>query len=189
MKSLPVSSPGVTSAIGARLRNHRLRQHMTIEQLAEASGLTKGFISRVERDQTSPSVATLVTLCAVLRVEVGTLFEEPETTLVTLDAAPTVDLGGTGMLEKLVSARNLSKVQMLRGEVAPGGRGESEMYTVECETEIVHVISGEFTLISASGEHTLRTGDTLTFPGSEPHTWHNRGSETAVILWVLVKAS
>lgn len=187
MKSLPISSPGVTSAIGARLRNHRLRQHMTIEQVAEASGLTKGFISRVERDQTSPSVATLVTLCAVLRVEVGTLFEEPETTLVTLDDAPSIDLGGTGMLEQLVSARNLAKVQVVRGEVEPGGHGEAEMYTVECETEIMHVVSGEFTLVSASGEHVLKAGDTLTFPGSEPHTWQNHGSEKAVILWVLVK--
>lgn len=188
MKSLPISSPSVTSAIGARLRNHRLRQRMTIEQVAEASGLTKGFISRVERDQTSPSVATLVTLCAVLRVEVGALFEEPETALVKLDDAPTVDLGGVGIVEQLVSARNLSKVQVLRGEVAPGGHGESEMYTVECETEVVHIIEGEFVVSSASGDHFLKAGDTLTFPGSEPHTWHNPGESTAIMLWVLVAA-
>lgn len=111
MKSLPIDGAEKSPAIGARLRNHRLRQHMTMDQLAEASGLTKGFISRVERDQTSPSVASLLALCSVLRVDVGALFEEPETVLVTWDDAPAVDLGGEGIVEKLISARNLSKVQ------------------------------------------------------------------------------
>lgn len=188
MKSLPVSGIEKNPAIGARLRNHRLRQHITIEQLAEASGLTKGFISRVERDQTSPSVATLVNLCSVLRVEVGALFEEPETTLVELDDAPEVNLGGEGIVERLVSPRNLSKVQVLRGVVEPGGQGESEKYTVDCETEILHVLSGEFTVETSGGVHRLVAGDTLTFPGTEPHTWENSAKVPAEILWILVAA-
>lgn len=186
MKSLPVNSIDKNPAIGARLRNHRLSQHMTIDQLAEASGLTKGFISRMERDQTSPSVATLVSLCSVLRVEVGSLFEEPETTVVKLEDAPEINLGGTGITERLVSARNLSKVQVLRGTIEPDGRGETEKYTVDCETEIVHVITGEFTIITSTDEHHLSAGDTLTFPGSEPHTWRNPSDEPAEILWTLV---
>lgn len=187
MKSLPIDGVEKNPAIGARLRNHRRRQHMTIEQLAEACGLTKGFISRVERDQTSPSVATLVALCSVLRVDVGELFAEPETSVVSWDEAPTVDLGGEGIVEKLISARNLSKVQVLRGEIAPGGKGESEKYTVDCETEIVHVFSGEFVLETSQDQHVLNAGDTLTFSGQEPHTWHNRQQEPAVVLWILIE--
>lgn len=187
MKSLPIDGAEKNPAIGARLRNHRRRQHMTIDQLAEASGLTKGFISRVERDQTSPSVATLVSLCSVLRVDVGSLFEEPDTVLVPWEQAPTVELGGQGIVEKLVSARNLSKVQIIRAEIAPGGQGESEKYTVDCETEVVHVFSGEFVLETTQGEHILSAGDTLTFSGLEPHTWHNRQPYPATVLWVLVE--
>lgn len=186
MKSLPVYDPGVTAAIGARLRNHRLRQHMTIEQVSASSGLTKGFISRIERDQTSPSVTTLVAICSVLRVSVGALFEEPETTLITFEDAPEVSMGGHGIVEKLVSNPHATKAQVIRAEIEPGGHGESEMYTVDCETEIVHVVSGEFTLLATSGEHHLSAGDTLTFPGSEPHTWSNPGKKPAVILWILV---
>lgn len=187
MKSLPIDGAEKSPAIGARLRNHRLRQHMTMDQLAEASGLTKGFISRVERDQTSPSVASLLALCSVLRVDVGALFEEPETVLVTWDDAPAVDLGGEGIVEKLISARNLSKVQILRGEIAPGGRGESEKYTVDCEMEVVHVFSGEFVLETIDGEHVLAAGDTITFSGQEPHTWYNPSGQPAVVLWILVE--
>ena len=45
----------------------------------EVCSRTKGFISRVEREQTSPSVASLVKLCRALRVDIGDLFEEPDT--------------------------------------------------------------------------------------------------------------
>lgn len=186
MKSLPINSAETNPAIGARLRNHRRRQHMTIDQLAEASGLTKGFISRVERDQASPSLNTLLTLCAVLRINIGDLLAEPETTHITWEEAPLVDLGGTGITEKLVSARGLNAVQVLRAEIEPGGHGESEKYTVDCETEIVHLISGELTLETTQGEHHLTEGDTLTFPGTEPHTWHNPGGRHAVVVWVLI---
>ncbi|WP_369792948.1 helix-turn-helix domain-containing protein [Kocuria sp. ZOR0020] len=47
---------------------------MTVEQLAAAAELSKGFVSRVERDLTSPSVDALVRLCRALRVEVGEVF-------------------------------------------------------------------------------------------------------------------
>jgi transcriptional regulator with XRE-family HTH domain len=50
---------------------------LTLAQVAEASGLTKGFLSRLERDETSPSLATLVQLCQVLPLTIGSLFVEP----------------------------------------------------------------------------------------------------------------
>ncbi|BDZ53982.1 hypothetical protein GCM10025870_10550 [Agromyces marinus] len=64
--------------IGAKLRSTRIAQGLTLAQVAEASGLSKGFLSRLERDETSPSVATLVQLCQVLSLPVGALFAEPE---------------------------------------------------------------------------------------------------------------
>lgn len=188
MKSLPVVSQGNTPAIGARLRSHRLRQHMTIDQLAEATGLTKGFISRVERDQTSPSVATLVALCTALQVEVGSIFEEPETTLVTLNQAPRIDFGGTGINEKLLSAQSLSKIRLTYTEVEPGGSGESELYTVDCETEVVHVLTGTFIVETVNGRYELQAGDTLTFSGKEPHTWRNESNHPVTAIWLLVKS-
>jgi len=54
MRPLLPSPSNERLRIGARLRAGRQAQGMTMEQLAEATGLTKGFISRVERDVTSP---------------------------------------------------------------------------------------------------------------------------------------
>ncbi|MGK4066720.1 XRE family transcriptional regulator [Rothia sp. HC945] len=185
MKALPVQQSERSPELGSRLRNHRLRQHMTIEQLATATDLTKGFISRVEREQTSPSVASLVKLCRALRVDIGDLFEEPDTHVIRLDEAPEVDLGGAGIHERLVSGADLEKVQVIRASIEPGGRGEESLYTVECETEVLHVISGEFVLRTSAGEFELSPGDSVTLSGHEPHSWRSTGGP-AEVLWVLV---
>lgn len=186
MKALPIESSEAAVRVGARLRSHRLRARMTIDQLASAAGLTKGFVSRVERDLTSPSVDSLVRMCRVLRLEVGELFAGPaEVELVRLADAPHVDLGGEGIEEQLITPAGRRRVQVLRARVAPGGRGEEAMYSVDCETEVLHLISGRFRLHVPGRTHDLAAGDTVTMPGSEPHTWDNPGDEDAVLLWIL----
>jgi len=77
MKALPVEPSLAPVAIGSRIRAARQSQRLTIEHVADATGLTKGFLSRVERDLTSPSVASLVTLCQVLSISIGELFAVP----------------------------------------------------------------------------------------------------------------
>ena len=186
VKTLPVEPAGAQINIGARLRSARQTQRMTIDQVAEASGLTKGFVSRVERDLTSPSVATLVKLCAVLGIDVGQLFATPATQLVRLADAPGIWLGGQGISEQLVTPRSQKRVQVIRAEVEPGGRGEQELYAVDCEIEVLHVISGVFTLLLPGQRFELQAGDTLTFPGREPHSWQNPGTQPAVLTWTLV---
>ena len=62
MKALALEPSFGPVAIGSRIRAARQDQRLTIEQVVEATGLTNGFLSRVERNLTSPSVASLVTM-------------------------------------------------------------------------------------------------------------------------------
>ena len=64
--------------IGARLRNLRLARNLTQEELAERADLTKGFISQLERDQTSISVDSLLGILKVLDVKVAEFFKETQ---------------------------------------------------------------------------------------------------------------
>lgn len=186
MKTLPVEPTGTAINIGARLRGVRQTRRLTIDQVAEMSGLTKGFLSRVERDLTSPSVSTLLKLCDVLGLEIGQLFSVPETKLVRLQDAPRIALGGEGITEQLVTPRTETRVQMIRAEVAPQGAGEAELYSVDCKVEVLHVISGGFTLVLPEDRIELQAGDTVTFPGREPHSWENTTDQTAVVTWTLL---
>ncbi|WP_416416770.1 helix-turn-helix domain-containing protein [Paenarthrobacter aromaticivorans] len=189
MKALPVEPSNVPVAIGSRIRAARQAQRLTIEQVADATGLTKGFLSRVERDLTSPSVASLVTLCQVLSVSVGDLFAAPETHLTRRDDGPRISLGGQGIVERLLTARSERRLQILQATIEPRGRGESELYAVDCDVDVLHVVKGRIKLILTNEEYDLEEGDTLSFPGREPHTWVNPTDETVEVLWVLVPAA
>lgn len=175
--------------LGSKLRSTRRAQGLTIEQVAEATGLTRGFISRIERDETSPSVASLLTLCQVLSLSVGSLFATPEMDVVHLDEAPFINMGGTGAVERLLTPRAQSKVQVLRSTIEPGADGGKQLYTVNCDIEVIHVLSGTLEVRFAGETVLLIGGDTLTFAGREPHSWTNPGTTESEVLWTLIPAA
>ncbi len=189
MKALPVEPSNAALAIGSRIRSVRQAQRLTIDQVAESTGLTKGFLSRVERDLTSPSIASLVTLCQVLSLDVGALFSQPDTHVVRLAEAPRISLGGDGIIEQLVTARSERRLQVIRSVIEPHGEGEKELYSVDCEVEVLHVVAGRFIVIFANERFELEAGDTVTFPGREPHSWINPTDEQAIVTWTLVPAA
>ncbi|WP_291479707.1 XRE family transcriptional regulator [Corynebacterium sp.] len=185
MKSLPAESGGYSSQPGRRLRALRQQNRITLDQLSQATGLSKGFLSRVERDVTSPSVASLVTICEVLGVPPGAILDTPDTDLIPLGEAPIVDLGGEGITERLVTPRGRQDLRILHAVIDGKGAGEDELYTMDCTVESVHVISGQFVLQTPDQEIHMRTGDTVTLPGSEPHSWRNPSSDPTTVLWIL----
>lgn len=189
MKALPFEPSAGPLAIGSRLRAARQNQRLTIEHVAAATGLTKGFLSRVERDLTSPSVASLVTVCQVLSLSIGELFAAPDIHLTRRGEGPRISLGGEGIVERLLTPRSERRLQILGAVIGPYGRGESELYAVDCDVDVLHVISGALTLRMTRESFDLEAGDTLSFPGREPHSWENHSAEPAEVLWILVPAA
>jgi transcriptional regulator with XRE-family HTH domain len=64
--------------LGQKIRDLRLRRGLTVQKLAEASGLSKGFVSQVENGRTSPSLATLYDIARSLETSVASLVVEEE---------------------------------------------------------------------------------------------------------------
>ena len=189
MRPLPVSPTNNEVRIGAKLRAARKSHGLTLDQLAAAAGLTKGFLSRVERDETSPSVASLITLCEVMSLDIGSLFTASEATLVRRDTAPAINLGGTGVNERLMTPRRESTLQLVHTVAQPGGTGGEDFYTINCRLEVVYVLKGAADVVFPDRRQRLVAGDALTFAGNEPHTWINPSqTRTAELIWVLVPA-
>lgn len=189
MRPIPPAPDTASVSIGPKLRATRLAQGLTIDQLARASGLNKGFISRVERDATSPSVATLLALCQVLSLPIGALFEPPVHDVIRLADAPKINFGGSLVDDRLLTPRSEGGVQVLRSTLAPGASGGAEFYSIACEVEVLHVIQGGVTLRFPQHDVELTAGDTSTFGGRQPHTWLNSTSEQSEVLWVIVPAA
>ena len=62
--------------IGAKLKELRVLKGLTQEELADRAELSKGFISQVERDLTSPSIATLMDILQCLGTSIGEFFND-----------------------------------------------------------------------------------------------------------------
>lgn len=175
--------------IGNRLRAARTSRGLTLDQAAEAAGLTKSFISRLERDEASPSVASLVALCEVLGIRVGALFDPPSTSIVRAGEGRPIQFGGHGVREYLVSPGTQQHLEVIHATIDPAGGGGDELYTLDCDMEFVHVIDGMLTVVIGEEGHDLATGDSMTFPGRTAHTWRNGSrSRRCEVLWVLAPA-
>jgi transcriptional regulator with XRE-family HTH domain len=173
--------------IGTRLRQARQERGLTIDQLAQATGLTKGFLSQVERDLASTSVSSLLKICSVLGLRVGELFDEPESGLVRAAERPLLDFGGFGAEDRLLTPRSNRRLQAFHSTVGPGARsGDGPGYPTPTEAQFVHVTKGEFEITLGDEVFRLRAGDSLTFGGREPRSWRNPSrSRGAELIWVL----
>ncbi|MDQ7905204.1 XRE family transcriptional regulator [Phytohabitans sp. ZYX-F-186] len=191
IKRSPDEADGVpdaaVAALGARLRAVRLRRRETLESLAGRSGLTKSFLSKLERGRASVSVSALLRICSALDVQLAEIMNGPEGRLVRAGGLTRVALGGEGLTEYQLTPGDEHRIQVLLSEIEPGGGSGAEYYTFPVEVEFVHVIKGRLT-VSLEGEvHELAQGDALTFV-SVPHAFHNPGPEPATVLWVMTPA-
>lgn len=170
--------------IGPRLRQARTRLHLSLGQVAKATGLTKGFISQVENGRTSVSVASLLKLCDALNLSVRSVFDGTHTMLVPADRAPIMNLGGVGLVEHLLTARANSEIAILRSEVDPLG-GDDEPQSFNAKVVAVYLLEGLLQVVVDSDIYELQLGDTLSFSPQRAHSFHNpSATERAVVLWV-----
>jgi transcriptional regulator with XRE-family HTH domain len=175
--------------IGAQLRAARLAARMTMAEVAEQAGLTKGFVSKLERDLANVSVASLIRLCDALGVSVGSLFQTPKGEVVRRDTRPQINFGGRKIVEYLLTPSGEKRVQAILSDIEPGGGSGAEAYSLPADVEFVFVLSGQLEITVAGKQVTLGQGDAFTFPAGTPHTF--RGAPQAgrtQVLWVVSPA-
>jgi len=178
------------AVIGPRLRALRKRRGMTLEQVASVAGLTKGFLSNLERGGTSASIGSLYRLCDALGVEVAALFESRGGTLTRQNTREPSYFGGEGVTDYVVTPPTERRVQVLETHVAPQGTPDRNLWAHRGDVSIAYVLSGELEIRFADNTVTLGAGDALTFSPAEPHSWRNpsRSGDT-IVMWVMLPAA
>jgi transcriptional regulator with XRE-family HTH domain len=170
------SSPGAQRQavqFGAKLRERRRELDMTLDQVAQATGLTTGFVSDVERDQASPSVNSLLALCEVLGLRVGTLFDGADTSIIRRGERRPIKFGGIGIQDFLLSPNSQTRFQAILSEMQPDARGSEDLYSLRADEVFVMAMDGEI-MINLNGEQThLLAGDCMTYDPRIPHSFNN----------------
>jgi transcriptional regulator with XRE-family HTH domain len=186
-RATPLASTAEVPKIGARIRALRRERGLTMEQVAAATSLTKGFISQLERDRTQPSLSSIARICNALGVRLSHVFErEPAPALVRKDERPEIDTYFPTS-NYLLSSRDERRLQAIESVVAPSAGAGNELYTLPGDVEFVYVLEGSLELRVGDETHVLDAGDAITYELSKPHTWRNpSASKTLRVLWIAV---
>ena len=116
--------------IGQRIKQLRVMKGLTQEELADRAELSKGFISQVERDLTSPSIATLMDILQCLGVSVSEFFtEEPEEQIVFTkeDYFIKKDEENENTIEWIVPNAQKNQMEPILLKLEPGGSTDPDM--------------------------------------------------------------
>jgi len=171
---------------GGLIKERRRQLNLTLESVAKTVELTKSFLSDIENDKTSPSVASLVRLCDALGLSIGDLFNSTISTVVRADERPKVSFGGTGVSDSLLTASNSTRLQALWTEIEPLGTGGEKLYSLRADEEFIHIVSGTLIVRMENESFELNAGDSMTFDPRLLHTFLNPSStEKTVAIFVM----
>ncbi len=163
--------------VGARIRALRVEKRLTLESLADLSGVSRAMLSRIERAESSPTAQLLNKLCGGLSVSISALFahaEAPVNPLSRRSDQPTWRDPETGYLRRNVSAAAAgSAVDIVEVEFPPGRSITFDSARFVGWDQHVWVLDGALRLDLGGEVHDLRTGDCLMMSFDRPITFHN----------------
>jgi transcriptional regulator with XRE-family HTH domain len=168
--------------IGTTIRSIRQKRGITINQLCEGTGLSQGFLSLMENNKTSPSLATLESIANYLNVPMSYLLlkHEERMNVVRKKERSSSLFKNKHKIEHL---GDIAGLRMFISEIPPGDLTQKE--TNEHEgIEMHYVIKGELIVGQGEDQYTVEEGDTFSWYAFIPHWVQNVGKETALLLIV-----
>ena len=174
------SQCSIVGFVSGLLRAVRRQRGMTLEELAAGTGLTKSYLSKVERGQSVPSIAAALKISRTLDVDVAQLFsDDPEVSTFTIERAS--DQGharnhaiASGMLGKAMSPF----------VVRPGRQFATHSHPTHPGQEFVFVHSGTVELNYDGRLVELSAGDCAYFDAATQHKLRQVGDDAAVVVVV-----
>lgn len=171
--------------IGGKIRRLRVKLGLTQEELAARTELTKGFISQLENDITSPSIATLMDILEALGTDIAAFFNDRSEERVVFTPEDTFEKedGEAGnVIRWLVPNAQKNALEPILVSIRPGGQTD-ELDPHEGE-EFGLVLSGTVTLVDGDAKYRVHKGDSFYLHPQGVHWLMNNGKTPAKVLWI-----
>lgn len=169
--------------IGRKLKQLRIRNDLTLEELASRSELTKGFLSQVERSLTSPSVSTLEDILEALGTDLASFFKESkEEQIVFHQEDFFVDEQEDLTINWIIPNAQKNEMEPILLTLKPNAH--SQMIDPHIGEEFGYVMNGKVILVNGEQEFMLKKGETFYISGKSLHYLKNNSKSDASILWV-----
>ncbi len=174
--------------IGKRIRQLRMRNGLTQEELASRCELTKGFVSQLENNLTAPSLPVLMNLVEVLGSDMSTFFsEEQEQKIVFRKEDFFEDDRENCRIVWVVPNAQKNAMEPILLTIRP--HQASRSMTPHEGEEFGYVLSGSVTLVNGAQTCKVRKGETFYIRGDQEHLLRNDGAAPAQVLWITTPPS
>lgn len=186
--SHPVRRAGKPDRIGPRLARLRRQKGLTLTDAARRAGVSPSFLSALERDRATPSVATFQKLAQLYSTNVVSFFGGSETArrLVRPRERKALQPQPGIRIEQLADGNTMMEAQLWH--IAPGASSGGS-YHHEGE-EFIFVQRGTLEIwLDEVERYVVHAGDSLYFESTHAHRWHNPSDKETILLWVNTPAT
>lgn len=171
--------------IGAKIRQLRIKTNLTQEELANRCELSKGFISQVERDIASPSIATLIDILECLGTNLRDFFNDSgdDKTVFHKDDAFVQENAEFGhVITWIVPNAQKNSMEPILIRLLPAG--SSSVYAAhECEV-FGYVLQGSITLHIGEKRYKAKKGESFYYTANASYSLSNNSAGESLVLWV-----
>lgn len=170
--------------IGNKIKELRIQNDLTLEELANRSELSKGFLSQLERNLTSPSIATLDDILEALGSNLADFFKSSEKEKIVFNKEDYyVNEKDGATIHWIVP--NAQKNAMEPMILTLQQNSISQIIMPHTGEEMGYLLSGEIVLIDGGKEYPVKKGETFYISGKHKHFIRNDKKEKATFLWVV----
>ncbi|WP_027634012.1 helix-turn-helix domain-containing protein [Clostridium hydrogeniformans] len=171
--------------IGDKIRRLRIEKQLTQEELANRCELSKGFISQLENDLTSPSIATLIDLLDILGTNLQEFFSDHQTEKIAFSEEDMFETDNAELkyhIMWLVPNAQKNEMEPIMVTLEPGGKfAEDNPHEGE---EFGYVLSGSIYLHLGEKIVKVKKGESFYFKPKANHYISNSGRTPAKVIWI-----
>lgn len=167
---------------GRILKAQRKEKKITLNQLAQITGLSPAYLSLLERNMNNPTIENLNRVCAALDLTLGDLIEEASVTenlVVRANERKLIFKGGGYLYE--AASKGSHQMDCLVMTISDSDLHVSNAHVAD---EIGFVVSGSITLNVSGREYPLSAGDTIYIEANQHHSYYKTSQEDCVTVWV-----
>lgn len=171
--------------IGNKIKELRVMKNLTQEELADRAELSKGFISQLERDLTSPSIATLVDILQVLGTDLTEFFHDTTEEQIVFhdsDYFEKTDENLGNKIEWIIPNAQKNIMEPIRLTLQPGGSTYPD--NPHEGEEFGYVLSGNITIHIGNKKYKAKKGESFYFTPGSTHFIKASEKTGATLIWV-----
>lgn len=163
--------------IAKNLKIYREEKKLSLERVAELTGVSKTMIGQIERGESSPTITTIWKIANGLKISFTSLINNPQpdaNIILKSEVQVLAEDGGKYRVYPSFPFQDDRRFEVYRVEIEPGGFLKSNGHKEGTE-EFLTVFDGEVTIGVNDVEYTVENGDSIRFKADRPHSYHNAG--------------